>query len=51
MAFTINSIEIYSECKFRKVVKPGKYTFVSRVEDTNGFSGKISWCLPLLGKW
>ncbi|MCE9315750.1 AAA family ATPase, partial [Bacteroides fragilis] len=50
MAFTINSIEIYSECKFRKVVKPGKYTFVSRVEDTNGFFGKNIMVSAIVGK-
>lgn len=50
MSFIINSIEIYTECKLRKVVKPGKYTFVSKLEDTNGFFGKNIMVSAIVGK-
>lgn len=50
MSFIIKYIEIYSECKFRKVVKPGKYPFVSNIEDTKEFFGKNIIVSAIVGK-
>lgn len=50
MAFIVNSIEIYPDCKLRKVVKPGEYTFVSSVENTNEFFGKNIMVSAIVGK-
>lgn len=50
MSFVVNSIEIYSECQFRKILEPGKYTFVTEEGGINGFFGKNIMVSAIVGK-
>ncbi|MCC8174612.1 MAG: AAA family ATPase, partial [Odoribacter sp.] len=48
--FVIKSIRIYPECKFRKVVKPGEYAFISQAQYRKGFFGKNIMVTAIVGK-